>query len=233
MSLRQRFWVILFYGWLLLLPAFAWGQPAEVLSRTLAHQPHQRYYLYLPEDFDSTKLYPLFVAVHWYTGSGQQQIEMWHNFTSRDQYILLAPEFHDGYQWLKNEDDRILIQIFNQVAREFPFDWQKVYLVGCSGGAQFVHRFAFRHPEFVRAAAVIAAGGYSIPPMGLTPAPKFFVAVGEKDERRLITEQFAQQLQQQGYDVEFKIYPGIGHACNIDVQESVTEYLQALEKKLK
>jgi len=48
---------------------------------------------------------------------------------------------------------------------------------GFSGGAQFAHRFAFAHPERVRAVAAHSAGSYDPPPARARHLP-FLVTVG-------------------------------------------------------
>jgi predicted peptidase len=226
----MRILVIALVFILLLTSRPASAEVEGTLARNLKSDPKQKYYLYLPKNFDPAHQYPLFIAIPWYKGTAQEQIENWHNFTNRDQYILLSPQFKDGYQELRHKEDRTLVRIMDEVAEEFNFDLNSVYLEGCSGGGQFAHRFVFKYPELIKAASIIAAGSYSSPPNN--PAAtrvKFFVGVGEKDSERLtITQQFYQELLDKGYDVQFKIFPGIGHSCGIDTQAAVMDYLKNL-----
>lgn len=201
------------------------------LERHLKSDPRQKYYLYLPKNFDPARNYPLFIGIHWYKGTAQEQIDNWHNFTNRDQYILLCPQFKDGYQELRHKEDKILIHIMDETAKEFHYDSSKVYLVGCSGGGQFAHRFIFKHPTLIKAAGIIAAGSYSTPPADLGLAKvKFFVGIGQQDSQRLaIAQKFSQELSAIGCDTQFKVFPNIGHSCGIDSQMAVAEYLKGLK----
>jgi len=211
-------------------PAADSRQAPKILERSLGNDPQQKYYVYLPVNYDSNKkTYPLLIAVHGDPGSAQGMIESWYDFTNRDQYILLCPQFQNGYQRLQHQEDQALISIMNEVSDEFSYDSGKVYLMGFSGGAQFAHRFVFRHPDCIKAVAIISAGSYSAPPSDLSGV-KFFVGVGEYDTKRLdITKQFYQGLLDQGYDAQLKIYPRRGHSCEKDVISSVAEYFKSLQ----
>lgn len=226
--MRKFFVVSLCYLILICPPVLA--QTNGMLTQQLKSNPHQKYYLYLPKDYDASRKYPLFIGIHWAQGTAQQQINHWHNYTNRDQYILLCPQFKEGYQQLQHKEDHMLIQIMDEVAAEFPYDAQKVYLAGCSGGGQFAHRFVLKHPQLIYASAILAAGSYStFRPNPSLAKVKFFVGVGENDSQRVdITRQFAQSLLDNGNDVQFKIFPGLGHSCGIDTQIAVADYLQGL-----
>jgi len=55
--------------------------------------------------------------------------------------------------------DLCLLVMLDEVALRWPgIDTSKVFLTGFSGGAQFVHRFLFLHPERLHAAAVAGLG---------------------------------------------------------------------------
>ena len=167
----SRFWLLkkicilifitLFYQ------SYALAQPPRLHKRALKRNPSFEYLAYTPQNYDPTRKYPLFVAIHWNTGTARQQYEQWSNITNREYFIMLCPQFQYGYQWLQGREDRILIQMMDQLMKEFKFDKKKVYLVGFSGGAQFVHRFAFKHPTRIKVAGVLAGGNYSRPPGSL------------------------------------------------------------------
>jgi pimeloyl-ACP methyl ester carboxylesterase len=74
--------------------------------------------------------------------------------------------------------DRALERLVGEVARLTRADASRLFLLGYSGGAQFVHRFALAHPKRVAAAVVAAAGWYTFPdpdvafPRGIAPTPR-------------------------------------------------------------
>jgi len=68
----------------------------------------------------------------------------------------------DSYKVLRSKSlrsDLALLDIVTEVAVRYPgIDTEKFFLIGFSGGGQFVHRFLYIHPERVFAASVGAPG---------------------------------------------------------------------------
>ncbi len=64
----------------------------------------------------------------------------------------------DDYLILRNENvqfDLILIKMLDEVSKLWPgIDCQKCTFVGIKGGAEFIHRFAYVHPERVQALCI-------------------------------------------------------------------------------
>ena len=92
-------------------------------------------------------------------------------FADTERCAILAPLFpaglddeldYDSYKLLRSKtlkSDLALLDIVKEVAVRYPgIDTEKFSLVGFSGGAQFVHRFLYIHPERVLAASVGAPG---------------------------------------------------------------------------
>jgi dienelactone hydrolase len=77
--------------------------------------------------------------------------------------------------------DLLLLALLDEVAIRWPaIDTSKIFLVGFSGGGQFVHRFMYLHPERVMAASIGAPGNTTAPdfekawPAGLKDAENIF-----------------------------------------------------------
>lgn len=68
----------------------------------------------------------------------------------------------DSYKLLRSKtlrSDLALLSIVTEVAARYPgIDTEKFFLIGFSGGGQFVHRFLYIHPNKVYAASVGAPG---------------------------------------------------------------------------
>lgn len=59
--------------------------------------------------------------------------------------------------------DRILLDMVDEVAERYPgIEASNFFLVGYSGGGQFVHRFIYLHPQRVISASVGAPGGITL-----------------------------------------------------------------------
>ena len=78
--------------------------------------------------------------------------------------VLLAPAFETPYQFLLPDADELLIARLDVLAAEVGRPVRRrALLYGMSGGAQFAHRFAQRHPDRVSACAALAAGAWTSP----------------------------------------------------------------------
>jgi dienelactone hydrolase len=114
---------------------------------------------------------PLVVSVH---GTGRDAGTCRRrliSFADTERCAILAPLFpaglddeldYDSYKLLRSKtlkSDLALLDIVKEVAIRYPgIDTGKFFLVGFSGGGQFVHRFLYIYPERVFAASVGAPG---------------------------------------------------------------------------
>lgn len=179
-----------------------------LLVRCLEDDPGQWYFLYLPRS--DWKCAPVLVSVHGITRNAYEHAMQFAPYAECHGVILVAPLFtrerHRRYQRLGREReaaraDIVLNRIIADVHTLIRTAADKVYLFGYSGGGQFVHRYAFVHPQRVAAYVIGAAGWYTFPdparayPQGLHNADIEFdpgqflriratVVVGEKDIRR-------------------------------------------------
>lgn len=125
---------------------------------------------------------PLAVCVHGYTRQPLDQLRAFAPRAARMGFALALPLFddrhHRRYQQLLHprrgmRSDLALLGTLDATAVRHGIDSRRLFLFGYSGGAQFVHRFALRHPGRTAALAVGAAGWYTWPdtrnewPLGL------------------------------------------------------------------
>lgn len=209
-------------GWLALRRLEVW--PAR---HTLAANPAQEYYLYVPAGQPAA---PVFVAVHGAGGSGADMYRVWAAHAEREGFVLVCPSFQAGYQRLEAGADEGLTAILDEVAREHPAARSRrpVFLVGFSGGAQFVHRWAFRHPDQVCGVAALSAGSYDPPPVGARGVP-FLVTVGGADtgppNRVTLARWFHEALTKTGYRADLRVYDGVGHwLCDAAIEDTLAFY---------
>ncbi len=112
------------------------------------------------------------LCVHGISRDFEEQIELLRGEASRRGYALLAPLFDAkgwrDYQRLGRRGrgpradlalDRALECLENRIELEL----SDRFLIGYSGGAQFVHRYAMAHPNRVQAVVCAAAGWYTMP----------------------------------------------------------------------
>ena len=154
----------------------------EVLRCRTSGELHQRYYLYLPDDFHKTT--PLLVSVHGISRNARGHALRFADFAEHYGVALLVPRFNrrlfPDFQRLGREQrglraDHALHAMLHEVSDLTGLDTQRIYMFGYSGGGQFTHRYAMAYPEQVVAIAIGAAGWYTLPdlqfkyPYGIAP----------------------------------------------------------------
>ena len=199
-------------------------------------------YLYTPTEKPlEGKTYWLVVGVHGAGGNGKGAAGAAYFAKEFDDVIVLGPSFNqpkrdpnqprsttmprDIFQMAGPSHEAKLTQLIAEIAKTWKLH-PKFMLHGFSAGAQFSHRYAFKHPELV--AAVSAHSGGSWAQLDgddkINPLAKnipFAVSCGEDDKgtggppgtptRIEGAHRFYANLQTLGFTVEFKTWPGIGH----------------------
>ncbi|KAI4867608.1 alpha/beta-hydrolase [Hypoxylon rubiginosum] len=117
---------------------------------------------------------PLLVSMH---GTRRHVFDIYElvPFAQSAPCALLAPLFPagldgpndvDSFKLLRSRtlrSDLALLDILDEVAARWPgIDTDKIYLIGFSGGGQFVHRFLYLHPERLAAVSVGAPGHVTV-----------------------------------------------------------------------
>jgi len=215
---------------LLVLPGLVNAQSPRRYERSLKRSSPNKYIVHVPQNYDSRKKYPLFIAVHRKGGPAIDQYNQWNFFTNRDEYILLCPQFFGGFQRFTSDEDKKLIAMMREMKEEFKYDPDKVFLVGFSVGAGFVQKFAFKYPGRIAAAGILGARNYAEPPYsGKGREVKYFVVAGTGDSFYVdATNEFIQQMKRNGYDVVFQEFPSVGNALNNDTKNAVMDFFKKI-----
>ncbi|MEQ4721790.1 hypothetical protein [Nonomuraea sp. B19D2] len=159
-------------------------QPRELsvydIGRTplYASQYDQRfsYCLYVPDDYriDADTVYSLAVLVHGTERDVQSYRDSFTDFGQANNCIVLAPLFpvgipdpgeFDGYKYLQHRGirfDQVLLAMVEEISAVYRVDSRRFLLFGYSGGGQYAHRFAYLHPERVRAVSIGAPGAVTL-----------------------------------------------------------------------
>ena len=213
MTRRQRItlYLVLILAGLAFLAA-RWLTGPWMYRHTLAGQPEQEYYLYVPPGYTADKPWRLFVFVHGAGSDGTSCWETWRKYADLEKFILLCPTFKGNtFRLLGEGQDRALIDMVVQVGKQYRLPG-RFFLGGFSAGAQFAHRFAFRYPALLCGAAAHSAGSYDPPPANLARDVPFVVTVGALDSTRLdLGRWFADELARNGYTVTFAAISQAGH----------------------
>ncbi|HOY08575.1 MAG TPA: dienelactone hydrolase family protein [Candidatus Omnitrophota bacterium] len=214
------------------------GQAAQprLFERRLQKNITQTYFVQTPQGYNPDQKYPLLIAVHSEKETSRDAVDQWGPLADRENYILICPSFSLGFETLQNKEDLWLMHVLLELRSDFPYDQDKVYLVGFSGGGECVHRMAFKRSNIVQAVCVFAAAEYDIPPTLMRNRQvKFFVGVGEKDNfvkdnRVSKSQKFYNLLKVTGYDVTFKIYPETGQSLTEAMREDAMMFFNTIRK---
>lgn len=191
------------------------------------------YLVQIPQDFDPLLRYPLLIAIHGHKGTSRQLCQEWEYIANENRYILLCPQFSQGSPSIAYQEDRVLIAMIEDVWRIYPFDRDRIFLVGFSSGGEFAGRFLFAHGELVRAAAILSSWvDGSFPPV--VPGMKssqILVGAGENDPVRGPAWDFYGRLALKGYDAQFILFPGVGHELDPDMKKAVAEFFTQADER--
>jgi predicted peptidase len=119
-----------------------------------------RYLLYVPEDYDPAKEWPLIVFLHG-RGSDGDDLESLFDFTPVDYgedpedfpFILISPQLPSGY-WGKMVDP--VNELLDHIIATLAVDTTRLYLTGFSNGGHGTWLYALKYPERFAAMAPVA-----------------------------------------------------------------------------
>lgn len=202
------------------------GEPGdEPPGEKLRDAMGRDYWLYLPEKLDPAATYQLVVGVHGYGGTGQHAGGLADWPRRLRHVIVVGPSFpNQGYQFLEQKSDQQLIDLFAALKKRFKLH-PRLFVAGFSGGAQYSHRFAIRHPELVAGCAAHSGGSWAIGRkarmwdrevdlMSLSDGARHLpmvISCGEADPRIRQTKLFEGMALAKGYSLVARYWPKVGH----------------------
>lgn len=148
------------------------------------------YCLYVPTRGDAAER-RILVAVHGTERGNQAMRDLFSDLAEAFNLIILAPLFpcgveepydRDNYKYIEYRGirfDLILLSMIDEVAARYGVDAERFSLFGFSGGAHFVHRFYYLHPQRLSALSVCAPGS----PTLLDSQKPWWVGVADMEAR--------------------------------------------------
>lgn len=172
--------------------------------------------IFLPSRYSRQRPWPLIVALHYSTGSGEDYLPAWQEEAERRGYVILAPSSKDPGGWSTAEAAIVKAQL-GELLAAVRIDPQRVLLTGTSAGAHFSYYLASKYPESFSAVAPVA-GTYSRfkDVIQFSPAMRrlrFFLVNGGQDERVPVAEAEAslKVLKANGIPATLQVFPNDDH----------------------
>ncbi len=208
-------------------PLFPRAEQAVGIQRKPATNDHARYSLYVPENYDHSRSWPLIVALHGGYGSGEDYLWAWLRPAKSSGHIVISPKSLD-VTWSVLDpplDAASITACIDEVCDQYTIDSQRIFLTGLSDGATYSYLTAFLNPDLFAGVAPIAGELSQIadPMLRQKAANKvpFYVIHGAHDHIFHIktVQSTCGLLEHLGYDLKFDELPDWGHAYPYQINE--------------
>ncbi|UCE40901.1 MAG: hypothetical protein JSV17_15875 [Candidatus Aminicenantes bacterium] len=197
----------------------------------------------VPEDFDESKKYPLFIALH----GGGENVEMfkpqWTSDLLKNEFIVAYPQSSQlvsmtGYSWTEDIEraKKEILKAYDKVLLDFPIDPSRVIIGGFSSGG--VASLEAVLDETIPAVGFVVLcpakpDGFSVEKVGSAKARgiRGTLITTEMDPRLPDQQEMAEIMKAQGLAHEFIVTPNIGHWYPENLAEMIDEAIAHIQKK--
>ena len=136
---------------------------AELTVQTgVLHRPqtqaHAAYSLYVPENYDPSRSWPVVIALHGSHGRGDEYLLTWLRAAKSHGYVVLAPKSL-GRTWSvpqPGQDMRSIGTMLKTVSDEYTIDQERIFVSGLSDGGTFAYALGLHCPQVFAGIAPIA-----------------------------------------------------------------------------
>lgn len=229
----MRFWLLCLLLILSSEPSCILRKDRIVKQRITYEGRNRSYYLYAPDNLDSSKPVPLLIALHGVGGGldGSELVENWKKLANKIGIVVVGPSAIGAWT---SENPDFLRFLVESVKTRFSVDSHRVYLAGFSGGGCAALAIALRQSRYFAAVAVYS--GIILPKQttsfrlndGRTP-----IAIWAFDnDYRIPKKQLDYSvdfLRKYGFQVQISIVPGSGHLGmeNQEINAAVWAFLKS------
>jgi predicted esterase len=181
----------------------------------------QPFRFYIPTEYDATKKWPMIVALH---GMGGDENSFFAGYdhgairrvAEERGYIVVCPKGRGPYSMYLASSERDVIDVINEMKRDFSIDDDRVYLMGHSMGGYGSWSIAVNNPELFAAIAPISGGGtpFSKPNLKAITHVPWIVIHGDKDPTVPVEEsrKMVRAGKELGAEIKYIEVPGGNHS---------------------
>lgn len=194
------------------------------------HTQPVEYYLYVPKNYSDEKIWPLFVGIHGSGSSGLECWNLWQAYAEKEGFVLLCPTIPgDAGGYYSDVGERVVWSAVEQVRKDYLVS-SKMFFAGFSAGAYFVQIFTSHYPNSVSGLAILSTGYYVTNFQSRIP---ILLVIGGADNSESLqaNEKLFIFLQNNGFDVELHVLPGVGHWVTNKAKELTIELFRKTTQK--
>lgn len=194
------------------------------------HRPesdtHGEYSLYVPENYDPQRRWPLIIAMHGGHGRGDDYLLTWLRPAKSKGYIVLSPKSL-GRTWSIQQpgvDIRSILSIMEELLDEYSLDTGRIFVTGLSDGGTFSYALGFSCPKLFAGIAPVA--GVFAPWFDLEQSKTLpvFIVHGAQDFIFPVTTArttYTLLTESEFINVTYKELPDWGHAYPYSINETL------------
>ncbi|MGH9751941.1 MAG: prolyl oligopeptidase family serine peptidase [Blastocatellia bacterium] len=180
----------------------------------------QPYRFYIPANYDAKKKWPMIVALHGMGGDENSFFAGHDNGAIRRVaeergYIVVCPKGRGPYSMYLASAERDVIDVINEMKRDFSIDDDRVYLMGHSMGGYGSWSIAANNPDIFAAIGPISGGGtpFSRPKLKAITHVPWIVVHGDKDPTVPVEEsrKMVRAGKELGVEIKYIEVPGGNH----------------------
>jgi predicted esterase len=136
------------------------SEPQDITFTAKVDQTSQKYVLVLPQDFDPSRSYDLFVALHghgsdrWqFARPSRAETKAALDVARRNSLVYVSPDYRAPASWMGPKAEMDLLQIIEDLQSSRRIE--RVIIAGASMGGSSALTFASLHPDIVDAVAAL------------------------------------------------------------------------------
>jgi phospholipase/carboxylesterase len=193
-----------------------------------ASESRGEYSLYVPENYDPSRRWPLIIAMHGGHGRGDDYLLTWLRSAKSRGYIVLSPKSLSDTWSLQQPgvDIRSILTMVEELFDEYVIDTERLFATGLSDGGTFSFAIGLSCPKLFAGIAPIAAAGTFLALLDLQSSktlPVFMVHGAQDFIFPVAMARAAHDLLKQNdfTNLTYKELPDWGHAYTYSINETL------------
>lgn len=202
----------------------ATGLPPDFVAATITSSDGytQPYAVFVPENYDKSKKWPLVMFLHGSGESGADGIRQTHvglgpflaRYRKKCPFIAVFPQSPNSKTWFRGPQAKIMFEILDKVQRDYSVDPDRIYLTGISMGGFGTWEMGMMRPDLFAALIPICGGGPTEFVDGLKRMP-IWCFHGARDDRVPVklSRVLIDKLKKIGGDPKYTEFAELDHMC--------------------